>query len=98
MGKIYKDINNFLPQTPRGVFVEIGSDRGEGSTQTLAVMAQQHNTRLITVDISSKAQSRLSHTLTNTDFVVASGSAWARDFANTHTNILKSRGLMACVA
>jgi hypothetical protein len=87
MGKIYKDINNFLPQTPRGVFVEIGSDRGEGSTHTLAELAQQHNTRLITVDISSKAQSRLSHTLPNTDFVVASGSVWARDFANTHTNI-----------
>jgi len=87
MGKIYKDINNFLPQTPRGLFVEIGSDRGEGSTQTLAELAQQNNTRLITVDISSKAQSRLSHTLPNTDFVVASGSVWARDFANTHTNI-----------
>ena len=87
MGKIYKDINNFLPQTPRGVFVEIGSDRGEGSTHTMDELAQQHNTRLITVDISSKAQSRLSHTLTNTDFVVASGSVWARDFANTHTNI-----------
>ena len=87
MGKIYKDINNFLPQTLHGVFVEIGSDRGEGSTQILAEVAQQHNTRLITVDISSKAQSRLSHTLSNTDFVVASGSAWAQDFANTHTNI-----------
>ena len=87
MGKIYKDINNFLPQTPCGVFVEIGSDRGEGSTQTLAALAQQHNTRLITVDISSKAQSRLSHTLPNTEFVVASGSAWAQEFANTHTDI-----------
>lgn len=59
------------------VFVEIGSDRGEGSTQVLAQMAQDNGSRLITVDILPHARDRLQRHLPDVEFVVESGSAWA---------------------
>jgi hypothetical protein len=80
MGRIYQHIGNYLESNTPGVFVEIGSDRGEGSTAWLDALATEHNTKLITVDISSKAQAHLADKLPNTEFVVQSGSDWADDF------------------
>jgi hypothetical protein len=78
MGQIYQHIGTHINTDVSGVFVEIGSDRGEGSTVFLNQLAAQHNTKLITVDVSSKAKSRWQHQLTNTEFVVQSGSEWAK--------------------
>ena len=80
MGRVYQHIGSYLePGTP-GIFVEIGSDRGEGSTQWLDALAADHNTNLITVDTSSKAKSNWEGKLSNTEFVVQTGSTWAKDF------------------
>jgi hypothetical protein len=87
MGKIYQSVASYLPDQITGVFVEIGSERGEGSTIMLDNLAQQHNTKLISVDINSDAQQRYQHQLTSTEFVVAPGSAWAKDFASQWTDI-----------
>jgi len=87
LGKIYQRIINHLPEKVQGVFVEIGSDRGEGSTIALDRWAGEFNTKLITVDVSSKPKSRLADSLPNTKFVVAQGSTWAKDFALTCTDI-----------
>lgn len=76
-----------MPETVQGVFVEIGSDRGEGSTVALDRLAGQHNTKLITVDVSGKPKARLADSLTNTEFVVSKGSTWALDFAMSWTDI-----------
>lgn len=87
MGTVYKHIADFLPPGAPGVFVEIGSDRGEGSTQHLDKLAVTHQTKLYTVDISSKAKSWLANTCCATEFVVADGATWAREFAETQTDI-----------
>lgn len=84
MGQIYQHIGAHIDTDGSGVFVEIGSDRGEGSTVYLNQLASQHNTTLITVDVSGKAKSRWQQQLTNTEFVVQSGSKWAREVAITH--------------
>lgn len=87
MGTIYKKIDQYFSPSASGVLVEIGSDRGEGSTAHLAALAAQHQKRLITVDVLPNAQAKLSARLPNTDFVVAQGSDWADDFAHNWTDI-----------
>jgi hypothetical protein len=87
MGKIYQSIASYLPENPVGVFVEIGSERGEGSTIALNNLAAQYNTKLISVDINPDAKQTYANQLVNTEFVVASGSVWARDFSTVPSNI-----------
>lgn len=87
MGKVYQHIGTYIVPSANGVFVEIGSDRGEGSTTWLDALAAEHNKKLITVDISSKAKGHLESTLPNTEFVVQPGSEWADDFAHKWTDI-----------
>lgn len=87
MGKIYQQVNAWFTPTSNGVLVEIGSDRGEGSTQWLDALAAKHRKKLITVDVVSKAQSRWQHQLPNTEFVVQDGAAWAKEFAHSATDI-----------
>jgi hypothetical protein len=86
MGSVFKEIKNYIQPGP-GVYVEIGSDRGEGSTQELAELAQCNNTTLVTVDISDRARGRLQYQLPNVEFVVADGATWAHEFALSHTDI-----------
>ena len=86
MGLIFKQIKNYIKPGP-GVYVEIGSDRGEGSTRELDELAQHNNTKLITVDISQQARNRLQNQLPRAEFVVADGATWAREFAYTKTQI-----------
>lgn len=83
MGKVYQHIGNYLEANTPGVFVEIGSDRGEGSTTWLDALAAERNTKLITVDVLSKAKGHLESKLPNTEFVVAKGSTWAEEFYKT---------------
>lgn len=89
MGLVYREIGRFLPDTIDGdhVFVEIGSDRGEGSTKYLDDLAAAHDTRLITVDISTRASQHLASSCANTEFVIAQGSEWSREFAQRGTRI-----------
>lgn len=81
MGSIFKKLDRHLvnPES-NSVFVEIGSDRGEGSTGELDRLAGIHNTKLITVDIVPHAQKNLADSLIHTEFVVASGSDWAKHY------------------
>lgn len=83
MGLVYKEITEFLPSTIDGdhVFVEIGSDRGEGSTVYLDMLSQQYQTKLYSVDILPDAKTKLDQVCLNTEFVVSPGSTWAKSFA-----------------
>jgi hypothetical protein len=85
MGSVFKEIKNYIQPGP-GVYVEIGSDRGEGSTQELAELAQRNGTKLITVDISDRARGRLQTQLPEVEFVVADGASWAREFAHFNSD------------
>ena len=86
MGTIFKEIKNFVKPSS-GVFVEIGSERGEGSTHELDRLAKLHGTKLISVDISDSAKNRYQTQLPDVEFVVAPGSAWAREFGSMPTDI-----------
>jgi hypothetical protein len=71
----------FIKQPVQGVFVEIGSDRGQGSTKILADLAQQFGSKLITVDISDRAKQQWATFLPLVEFVVQKGSEWAESFS-----------------
>lgn len=51
MGTPYLSANKWVKEQSNSVFVEIGSERGEGSTSYLTKLAQENNTVLHTVDI-----------------------------------------------
>jgi hypothetical protein len=76
-----------MPADTTGVFVEIGSDRHEGSTPILANLAKQHNTKLITVDVSDFAKHQLEDQFDNIEFVIQTGSELLSDYF--HLQILK---------
>ena len=85
--RILELLKKHLPEKTTGVFVEIGSDRFEGSTAILAALAEEHGTKLISVDLLEDARNRLQGTLNNVEFVVQSGSEWAQDFSTSWTDI-----------
>ena len=85
--QIFNQLKNHMPKKTTGVFVEIGSDRFEGSTTILANLAKEHGTKLISVDLSDNAKNRLQHTTDNVEFVTQLGSDWAQNFSTTGTDI-----------
>ena len=78
MGLIYQAIESHLPETCTGVFVEIGSDRGEGSTGFLYNVAVQKHTKLISVDIDPRA--RLRNDPVGPEYVTADAGTWTLGF------------------
>jgi len=85
--KIFELLEKHMPAATTGVFVEIGSDRHEGSTAILSQLAKKHGTKLITVDITNTAKRNFEHELDNVEFVIETGSVWANNFAKTGTDI-----------
>ena len=88
MGHLYKNVEQHLDKlapTNTSVFVEIGSDKGNGSTLPLAHMAQRLGLRLITVDLEEQIMGKLNYRypedpiLANIDCVCAQGSLWAKE-------------------
>jgi hypothetical protein len=75
MGSIYKISEKFIDYiNPTTAFVEIGSDRLEGSTSYFADLAQKHNVFLHSVDIETEVQQRILHP--NIIWHTAKGSDW----------------------
>jgi hypothetical protein len=85
--KIFELLKQYMPSKTTGVFVEIGSDRYEGSTEELANLAKCCGTKLISVDISDDAQKRLQHSVDNVEFVTQTGSKWAQEFACSQNTV-----------
>jgi hypothetical protein len=78
MGLFFQETHNFLSQIDSGsVFVEIGSDRLEGSTLYFANLAKEYNTILHTVDITTEPQSRICHD--SIEWHTGVGSEWCKD-------------------
>lgn len=78
---IYEQIGLVEPDT---AWIEIGSERGEGSTMALAGQAQRWGTHLYSVDIDTYARDNLTHD--SLTCFVQSGSDWAK---NTWPTIAK---------
>ncbi len=90
MGQIFKHSQNYLDNIQSGsVFVEIGSDRWEGSTEFLANLAMSHSTVLHSVDIDSDASKRIKHPAIK--WHIETGSSWCQQYA---TKIGQSIGLV----
>lgn len=88
MGKIFQLTEKYLPPPdPQNVFVEIGSDRWEGSTEYFATLAVANSTVLHTVDIDKEAQYRLAH-VPGITWHIDIGSAWSKTvFPTTNKKI-----------
>jgi hypothetical protein len=79
MGKIFEFAEEYLPKVnDNSVFVEIGSDHWEGSTNYFANLAMKHHTVLHTVDIDPDPQNRLKR-LPSTVWHCQTGSTWVTD-------------------
>ena len=90
MGQVFKHAVNFTKNIqPFSVFVEIGSDRWEGSTEFLANLAAERNTVLHSVDINSSASDRINNP--SIKWHVGSGSTWCQQYS---ANIGKRIGLL----
>jgi hypothetical protein len=83
---LYEKIGSVEPDT---VWVEIGSERGEGSTMALAGQAKRWGTHLYSVDIDSYARDSLTHPALTC--YVESGSSWVK---NTWPSIAKKISLL----
>ena len=87
MTRIYGAIDEFFDYKiitaiePNTVWIEIGSERGEGSTVNLLAQAKKFNIKLYTVDISDWC----SKNLNDVDLIchVATGSEWTKQFEKT---------------
>ena len=55
----YLRVQQYIKHEPGSVFLEIGSERGEGSTDYLAELAESFQTKLLTVDIDQQANNRV---------------------------------------
>lgn len=81
MGMTFKKAEQWLPTVESGsVFVEIGSDRYEGSTTHFAELARQNASVLHTVDLLNEPQSRVNREGIVPDIVwhQAEGVEWSR--------------------
>ena len=61
MGQLFRQVTKYLPEVCDGVFIEIGSDRLEGSTMFLAEVANAHKTVLHSIDMQKEPQFRINH-------------------------------------
>lgn len=61
MGQIFRHASTYINDTDDSIWVEIGSDRWEGSTEFLANLAQKTNSFLHSVDIDASASTRIKH-------------------------------------
>lgn len=78
MGDIFKHASKYVNDDSND-FVEIGSDRYEGSTEFLSDLAKKQQRRFHSVDIDRDAEHRLKHKLTNVDFYICKGSEWCTE-------------------
>ena len=86
MGQVFQLAKQYLPEVgPNDVFVEIGSDRGDGSTRMFAGMALENQTVVHTVDMNSYPQEWCEKQGVTQGVVwhQAIGSKWAKDIFPT---------------
>jgi hypothetical protein len=87
-GILKKFIECYIDNIPNdSVIVEIGSDRGDGSTNELDELARKYNTKLISVDIRDNLKNLINNA-NNTEFVVAKGSTWAKSYSGAPIAVL----------
>ena len=88
MSDIYKLAEQYVSQINEDeIFVEIGSDRWEGSTSWIADFAKKHNCQFYSVDINTDAHRRIQND--NIIWQTAPGSKWAKEVLPTLNKKIK---------
>jgi hypothetical protein len=64
MGQYYEKAQDYIDRIDRGAWVELGVDRGEGSTQFFSNLAKDNATRFYAVDADPKQIQKIQNTLT----------------------------------
>lgn len=78
MGTYYRNAEQFLDRVDPGAWLEIGVDRGEGSTRWFATEAGKRNCRFYGVDIDPTQIARASARMLETgDMVMLADGRWA---------------------
>jgi hypothetical protein len=80
---LYSDYNE-----ETDIILEIGSERGEGSTEFFNSYAVSFKIPFYTVDVSDEAKTKLSH-LKNTNFIIENGSSWTKQILPTLNKKIK---------
>ena len=74
MGQLYQQAQRFVQPAPNTIWVEIGSDRWEGSTAFLAQLALENHAVFHSIDLSKDARRRVHHG--NIQWHQADGEHW----------------------
>jgi hypothetical protein len=96
MGTYYKNVENFINQIDQGAWVEIGVDRGEGSTAWFADLAKNHATQFYAVDADPNQIQRSLETLSKSKEVLINpltgGIQHTYDPVPPHIKLVHARG------
>jgi len=87
MGTYYRNVEKFIPQIDPGVWIEIGVDRGEGSTKFFADLAKIHATRFYAVDYDQDQIDGLNQRFVNMPDHVRAIQAKGEDFLDNFRNL-----------
>lgn len=87
MGTYYQNVDQFINQIDPGVWIEIGVDRGEGSTQFFADLAKTHATRFYAVDYDQDQIDGLRERFVELPDHVRAVQAKGEDFLDNFRNI-----------
>lgn len=74
--------------TSKDIILEIGSERGEGSTEFFDTYSATFNVPFYSVDILDAAKNNLTH-LKNTNFQILDGSTWTKEVLPTLNKKIK---------
>jgi hypothetical protein len=87
MGTYYRNVENFINQIDPGVWIEIGVDRGEGSTKFFADLAKIHATKFYAVDYDQDQITGLKERFVDLPEHVRAIQAKGEDFLDNFKNL-----------
>lgn len=88
MGRVFLETEKYLNDCDDGIFLEIGSDRFEGSTAHFDQLAQQYGCQFITVDIDPECQKRFPQE-NQINFYLMTGSNFTQNILTTLNTKIK---------
>lgn len=94
MGTYYKNVEPYLDRIDTGVWVELGVDRGEGSTAWFASQAHQRGTEFYGVDMDPDQIQRASQSLASKTATVNSNGTLVVQMGTVpdHVHLVTNRG------
>lgn len=94
MGTYYKNAEKYLDQIDPGVWIELGVDRGEGSTQWFADKARDRNTEFYGVDMDPDQIQQAKHNLSSKTATVNPNGGMTVTIGDlpSHINLIADRG------